>query len=153
MLSKTHLNAVVSCLSEKVVNSQEEESSGITDTVTTTVSDIKKQSPRDSSQTTSEGLATSDSHCCGQESLATDSFISKSQTDVTPLRRGRLGRLYNLTSPLKDYQLFYIGYQGQTMTNLIMNYTQNQVGYFAYLIYHTLLVVCLSQSSSAVTIL
>ena len=39
----------------------------------------------------------------------------------------RFGRCFRLDRPVRDYAVFYVGHEGQTLTNLMLSYSQSQV--------------------------
>ena len=44
-----------------------------------------------------------------------------------PTAHNRFGRLFELDRPVEEYQVFYIGHEGQTLTNLMLSYNRSQV--------------------------
>ena len=39
----------------------------------------------------------------------------------------RFGRTFELRKPIEECQVFYVGYEGPNLTNLILNYNKCQV--------------------------
>ena len=39
----------------------------------------------------------------------------------------RFGRSFKLDKPVEEYKIFYIGREGQTLNNLLISYSRNQV--------------------------
>ena len=39
----------------------------------------------------------------------------------------RFGRCFKLDRPVQEYHVFYIGHEGQTLTNLMISYNKSQV--------------------------
>ena len=60
-------------------------------------------------------------------------LLPKSVLETTDCAKftNRFGRKFKLDRPVQEYQVFYIGHEGQTLTNLIISYNQVQV-----IIYH-----------------
>ena len=44
-----------------------------------------------------------------------------------PTVHNRFGRLFELDRSVEEYQVFYIGHEGQTLTNLMLSYNRSQV--------------------------
>ena len=40
---------------------------------------------------------------------------------------GRFGRSFELVKPVEEHRVFYIGIEGPTLTNLMLNYNKCQV--------------------------
>ena len=40
---------------------------------------------------------------------------------------GRFGRLFELVKPVEEHRVFYVGSEGATLTNLLLNYNKCQV--------------------------
>jgi len=65
--------------------------------------------------------------------------ISFGKDSITPLYKcgqgkdqSKLGRYYTLSAPIEEYSIFYIGSEGRTLTNIIMNYPTCQVEHRLY---------------------
>lgn len=56
-------------------------------------------------------------------------LLPKSVPETTHCAKftNRFGRKFKLDKPVEEYQVFYIGHEGQTLTNLIISYNQSQV--------------------------
>ena len=39
----------------------------------------------------------------------------------------KFGRVFNITRPITDYKIFYIGHEGPTLTNFMLSYKENEV--------------------------
>jgi len=61
---------------------------------------------------------------------------SPGEDSITPRQCGqglyskeqcKLGRCYTLSAPIEEYSIFYIGSEGRTLSNIIMNYPTCQV--------------------------
>ena len=52
---------------------------------------------------------------------------SGGHTYPLPTAHARFGRFFKLDRPVEEYQVFYIGREGQTLTNLMFSYNRSQV--------------------------
>ena len=64
-------------------------------------------------------------------SLGKDSITPPCECDKGK-EQSKLGRCYTLSVPTEEYSIFYIGSEGRTLSNIIMNYPTCQVEYRLY---------------------